>query len=44
MAFAKVIEIIKKSPAFTQLTDLAAERLGGKVLFATDDFLPKKKT
>lgn len=43
MAFAKVTEIIKESPAFTQLTDLAAERLGGKVLFATDDFFAEKE-
>jgi len=43
MAFEKVKEIIKESPAFTQLTDLAAERLGGKVVYATDDFLQKKK-
>ena len=38
-----VKEIIKESPAFTQLTDLAAERLGGKVLFATDDFFAEKE-
>ncbi len=43
MAFEKVKEIIKESPAFTQLTDLAAERLGGKVLFATDDFFAEKE-
>ena len=43
MAFEKVKEIIKDSPAFTKLTDLAAGRLGGKVLYATDDFLPKRK-
>jgi len=43
MAFAKVTEIIKESPAFTQLTDLAAERLGGKVLYATDDFFAEKE-
>lgn len=43
MAFAKVTEIIKKSPAYTQLTDLAAERLGGKVLYATDDFFAEKE-
>ncbi len=34
---------IKTSPAFTQLTDLAAERLGGKVLYATDDFFAEKE-
>jgi allantoicase len=43
MAFAKVTEIIKESPAFTKLTDLASERLGGKVLFATDDFFAEKE-
>ena len=30
-------------PAFTNLTDLAAERLGGKVLFCTDDFFAEKE-
>lgn len=43
MAFAKVTEIIKESPAYTKLTDLASERLGGKVLFATDDFFAEKE-
>ena len=43
MAFAKVTETIKESPAFTTLTDLAAERLGGKVLYATDDFFAEKE-
>ena len=43
MAFEKVKEIIKESPAFTQLTDLAADRLGGKVLYATDDFFAEKE-
>lgn len=43
MAFEKVKEIIKPSPEFTRLTDLAAERLGGKVLFATDDFFAEKE-
>jgi allantoicase len=43
MAFEKVKEIIKDAPAFAQLTDLAAERLGGKVLFATDDFFAEKE-
>ena len=43
MALSKVKEIIKEAPAFTQLTDLAAERLGGKVLFATDDFFAEKE-
>ncbi|NHM07097.1 allantoicase [Flavobacterium sp. CYK-4] len=43
MAFTKVTEIIKESPAFAQLTDLAAARLGGKVLYATDDFFAEKE-
>ena len=43
MAFEKVSEIIKTPPAFAQLTDLAAERLGGKVLYATDDFFAEKE-
>ena len=43
MAFEKVKEIIKDSPAFTKLTDLAAGRLGGKVLYATDDFFAEKE-
>jgi allantoicase len=43
MAFEKVKEIIKTSPPFTQLTDLAAERLGGKVVYATDDFFAEKE-
>ena len=30
MAFEKVKEIIKYAPSFAELTDLAAERLGGK--------------
>jgi allantoicase len=43
MAFEKITEIIKELPAFAQLTDLAAERLGGKVLYATDDFFAEKE-
>jgi len=43
MAFEKVKEIIKESPAFTQLIDLASERLGGEVLYATDDFFAEKE-
>lgn len=43
MAQTKVLEIVKEAPAFKQLTDLAAERLGGKVLFATDDFFAEKE-
>jgi allantoicase len=30
-------------PSFVQLTDLAAERLGGKVLYVTDDFFAEKE-
>jgi len=40
---SEVKEIIKQVPDFTRLTDLAAERLGGKVLFATDDFFAEKE-
>jgi allantoicase len=43
MGFEKIKEIIKKPPSFTQLTDLAAERLGGGVLYATDDFFAEKE-
>jgi allantoicase len=43
MAFEKVKEIIKEAPAFAQLTDLAAERLGGQVLYSTDDFFAEKE-
>ena len=43
MAASTVKEIIKTPPTFTQLTDLAAERLGGKVLYATDDFFAEKE-
>jgi allantoicase len=43
MAFTPVKEIIKEIPAFAELTDLAAERLGGKVLYATDDFFAEKE-
>ncbi|MGV3636969.1 MAG: allantoicase [Flavobacteriales bacterium] len=32
-----------KSPAFTHLIDLAAERFGGKVLWCTDDFFAEKE-
>ena len=42
MGFEKVTEIIKTPPEFAQLTDLVAERLGGKVLYATDDFFASK--
>ena len=31
------------APAFTKLTDLAAERLGGKALYCTDDFFAEKE-
>lgn len=43
MIHSTVKEIIKAAPEFTKLTDLAAERLGGKVLFATDDFFAEKE-
>jgi allantoicase len=43
MAVSTVKEIIKTAPAFAQLTDLAAEKLGGKVLYATDDFFAEKE-
>lgn len=43
MAHTTVKETIKVAPEFTQLTDLAAARLGGKVLFATDDFFAEKE-
>jgi len=43
MAFEKVKEIIKEAPTFASYTDLAAERLGGKVLYATDDFFAEKE-
>jgi allantoicase len=43
MGFENVKEIVKIAPPFTLLTDLAAERLGGKVLFATDDFFAEKE-
>lgn len=43
MAIPSVKEIIKIAPAFTKLTDLAAERLGGSVLYATDDFFAEKE-
>ena len=33
----------KTSPAFTRLTDLAAERLGGKALLCSDDFFAEKE-
>lgn len=43
MAHATVSEIIKTAPDFVQKTELAAERLGGKVLYATDDFFAEKE-
>jgi len=43
MAPVKASEIIKSSPSFTTLIDLASERLGGKVLYATDDFFAEKE-
>lgn len=35
--------INQSAPSFTSLTDLAAERLGGKVCFSTDDFFAEKE-
>src|SRR5688572_15786602 len=32
-----------QTPAFTKLTDLAAERLGGKTLLCSDDFFAEKE-
>lgn len=43
MAFAQVKEIIKESPAYTKMIDLASAQLGGKVLYATDDFFAEKE-
>lgn len=43
MAHATITETIKTAPDFVQGTDLAAERLGGKVLYATDDFFAEKE-
>lgn len=43
MVLTTIKEIIKEAPVFTQLTDLAAERLGGKVIYATDDFFAEKE-
>ncbi len=34
---------MNEQPAFTKLTDLAAERLGGKALLCTDDFFAEKE-
>src|SRR5690349_1549419 len=43
MAFQKVSEIIKEAPGFSRLTDLAAARLGGNVVFAPDDIFAEKE-
>lgn len=43
MSYNSVTEIIKVSPTFTSLIDLASERLGGIVLYATDDFFAEKE-
>lgn len=43
MAFEKARELIKEQPSYILLTDLASERLGGKVLYATDDFFAEKE-
>lgn len=39
----KVKEIIKEAPEFTNLTELASEKMGGKTLFCTDDFFAEKE-
>lgn len=39
----KIQEIIKEAPDFTKKTYLAAEAMGGKVLFATDEFFAEKE-
>ena len=36
-------QMLKQSPAFTHLIDLAAERFGGQVLWCTDDFFAEKE-
>lgn len=43
MSQSTVQEIIKSAPGFAQLTDLASAKLGGKVLYATDDFFAEKE-
>jgi allantoicase len=43
MGFEKVTEIKKQPADFTKYIDLAAEKLGGKVLYATDDFFAEKE-
>lgn len=43
MSLEKITEIVKTAPAFVCLTDLAAEKLGGKVLYCTDDFFAEKE-
>ena len=43
MAFEKVKEVIKIAPDYAQLIDLASAQLGGKVLYATDDFFAEKE-
>ncbi|MCY7290861.1 MAG: allantoicase [Ferruginibacter sp.] len=43
MAFNKVEEVIKSAPGYANMIDLAAEKLGGKVLYATDDFFAEKE-
>lgn len=43
MAISTVKEIIKEEPGFCKFMDLASERLGGNVLFATDDFFAEKE-
>jgi allantoicase len=39
----KVKEIIKTIPEFTNLTELASEKMGGEALLCTDDFFAEKE-
>ena len=43
MSSTKPTEIVKTPPPYVRFTDLAAEKLGGKVLYATDDFFAEKE-
>ena len=43
MGIEKVKEIVKTLPEYASKIDLASEKLGGKVLFATDDFFAEKE-
>ena len=37
------MNVMEEGPAFTKMTDLAAERLGGKALLCSDDFFAEKE-